>query len=103
MQASGAAREAKIASLESLLADTRERSNSLATERESLKNSLLELEISKHEGQATLVEERERARMELAKVTTEKETLEVTLERRDKELKAKKEDFRTELVSVTHC
>ena len=38
--------------------------------------------------------------MDLAKIVTEKETLEMTLELRDKELKAKKEEFRKELVSI---
>ena len=42
--------------------------------------------------------ERERSRLEVARVSTEKETLEVTLERREKELKAKREEFKKELV-----
>ena len=39
--------------------------------------------------------------MELAQLTTEKETLEVTLELREKELKTRKEEFREEQVSTT--
>ena len=39
-------------------------------------------------------------KMEVAKLTTEKETLEMTLDLRDRELKAKKEEFRGELSSL---
>jgi len=61
-----------------------------------LRNSLLELEISSHETKESLGSEREKAKLEIAKLATEKETLEVTLDRRDKELKQKKEDYREE-------
>ena len=39
-------------------------------------------------------------KMEVAKLNTEKETLEMTLDLRDRELKAKKEEFRGELSSL---
>lgn len=75
---------------------------SLRQERDVLKTSLLELEIANHEQQNTKKEDREKIKIECAKLTTEKETLEMTLDLRDKELKAKKEEYRKDLVRRQH-
>ena len=72
----------------------------LSAEKDSAKNSLLELEIAHHESEANVGTEREKVKLDLAKVVTEKETLEMTLELRDKELKAKKEEFRKKLANM---
>ena len=80
------------------VADLESKVSKLSAERDSAKSSLLELEIARHENEANVGSEREKVKLDLAKVVTEKETLEMTLELRDKELKAKKEEFRKELV-----
>ncbi len=73
----------------------------LRQERDALKTSLLEQEIVNHEHQNSKNTDKEKLKIECAKLATEKETLEMTLDRRDKELKAKKEEFRKEL--ATHA
>ena len=73
----------------------------MTSERDQAKNALLEHEIAQHEKQADLGAEKEKVNLEVARLNTEKETLEVTLERRDKELKAKKEEYRESLVRIS--
>jgi len=75
----------------------------LMAERDVVKSSLLEMEISTHESKDRLGEEREKTKLEMAKLATEKETLEVTLDRRDKELKQKKEEARTQVAELTRA
>ena len=48
-----------------------------------------------------MTQERERSRLDVARISTEKETLQVTLDRREKELKAKREEFKKEVVRMT--
>ena len=68
-------------------------------ERDQIRNNLIEAEIANHEGQTSLGQEREKVKMDVAKLTTEKETLQVTLQHREEELKNKKEEFRKNIVS----
>ena len=67
-------------------------------ERDSAKSSLLELEIAKHECEEGLAKQDSDSKMKLVQLTTEKETLEVTLELREQELKSRKEELRQEQV-----
>lgn len=91
--------EGQVVELQSALTAKSVELASVMSERDRVKNSLLDLEITNHENQANLGSEREKTKLDVARLVTEKETLEVALDRRDKELKAKKETFRDELVS----
>lgn len=94
--------EKKLTEAESRLAESEARVKVVMQERDAVKNSLLELEIANHERQESSGSEKEKERLDKAKLVTEKETLEVTLDLRDKELKAKKEEHRLEVVSCCH-
>ena len=74
-----------------------EENKALKVERDGLKSSVLELEISNHEHQNNKNTDKEKLKIECAKLATEKDTLEMTLDLRDKELKAKKEEYRKDL------
>ena len=89
---------AAIERLQTEVEAQKKKAATLTSERDQAKNALLEHEIAQHEKQADLGAEKEKVNLEVARLNTEKETLEVTLERRDKELKAKKEEFRDSLV-----
>ena len=79
--------------------DLKEKLKQMRNERDAAKSAILEEEIAKHEYREKLTRKDSEAKMELAQLTTEKETLEVTLELREKELKTRKEEFREEQVS----
>jgi len=68
----------------------------ITNERDNAKASLLELEIAKHECEEGLAKQDSDSKMKLVQLTTEKETLEVTLELREQELKSRKEELRQE-------
>ena len=72
----------------------------MTVDRDALKNSLLELEITVHEKEesSASANELKTLKLELARLATEKETLEVTLELRDKDLKSRKEDLQSKQV-----
>ena len=84
--------ERKIDGLQSKL-------SSVISERDALKTSLLEAEIAGHEGDQAKSNEIETIRVEVAKLHAEIETLQVTLDVRDNEIKVKKEELRIEKVS----
>lgn len=65
-------------------------------ERDYAKTSLLEIEIAGHEQDQSRQDEVNSLKLEVARLQTEKETLEVTLARRDSEIKSKKEECRQE-------
>ena len=71
----------------------------MRNERDKAKSSILELEIAKHECEEYLTKQDSELKMKTAQLTTEKETLEVTLALREKELKTRKEEFREEQVT----
>ena len=76
----------------------------VCNERDSAKSSLLELEIAKHECEEGLAKQDSDSKMKLVQLTTEKETLEVTLELREQELKSRKEELRQETVNkLSQC
>ena len=81
--------------------DLKEKLKFMRNERDAAKSAILEEEIAKHEYREKLTRKDSESKMELAQLTTEKETLEVTLELREKELKTRKEEFREEQVSST--
>ena len=70
-------------------------------ERDTIRNSYLEAEIASHEFHNTRLKESQDLKLELAKTQAALETLKVTLEVRDNELKLKKEDVRKEKVTNT--
>ncbi|TRY63426.1 hypothetical protein TCAL_15188 [Tigriopus californicus] len=92
--------EGQVTELRAALTAKSDEVASVIIERDRVKNSLLDLEITNHENQAHLGSEREKTKLDVARLVTEKETLEVALDRRDKELKAKKETFRDELAKL---
>ena len=73
----------------------------MKNERDNAKSSLLELEIAKHECEEGLSKQDNEIKMKIAQLTTEKETLEVTLGLREQELKARKEELRDDKVKYT--
>ena len=54
------------------------------------------MEIAKHEGENSWADREGELKMKLAQLTTEKETLEMTLKLRDNEIKSRKEENRGE-------
>ena len=72
-------------------------------ERDTIRNSYLEAEIASHEFHNTRLKESQDLKLELAKTQAALETLKVTLEVRDNELKIKKEDVRKEKVTNAAC
>ena len=76
---------------------SREELSKMKQEKDALRSSVLELEIANHEHQNSKNADIDGLKMEVAKLNTEKETLEMTLDLRDRELKAKKEEFRSDL------
>ena len=87
--------QAEAAQVESEQA--REDLSKMKQEKDALRSSVLELEIANHEHQNSENADINGLKMEVAKLNTEKETLEMTLDLRDRELKAKKEEFRGDL------
>ena len=79
--------------------DLKAKLKSARNERDTARSSLLEIEIAKHECEEGLVKQESESRMKLVQLTTEKETLEVTLELREQELKSRKEELRQEQVN----
>ena len=57
---------------------------------------ILEVEIAKHESENSWADREGELKMKLAQLTTEKETLEMTLKLRDNEIKSRKEENRGE-------
>ena len=87
-----------VKELEQHVSDLRAKLKTARNERDSAKSSLLELEIAKHECEEGLAKQDSDSKMKLVQLTTEKETLEVTLELREQELKSRKEELRQEQV-----
>ena len=79
------------------MSDSEQNLKEALSERDASKTALLEMEIAHHEQIANSGSDKEKSRLDLAKITTEKETLEVTLELKDKELKARKDEHRLEV------
>ena len=90
--------EKTINDLESHNNDLKTKLRSMKNERDNAKSSLLELEIAKHECEEGLSKQDNEIKMKIAQLTTEKETLEVTLGLREQELKARKEELRDDKV-----
>ena len=88
--------------LESHNNDLKSKLKCMKNERDNAKSSLLELEIAKHECEEGLSKQDNAIKMKLAQLTTEKETLEVTLGLREQELKARKEELRDDKVQYTN-
>ena len=93
--------EKTINDLESHNNDLKTKLRSMKNERDNAKSSLLELEIAKHECEEGLSKQDNEIKMKIAQLTTEKETLEVTLGLREQELKARKEELRDDKVKYT--
>jgi len=66
------------------------------SERDAMRANLLEVEIANHEYDQAKVNEIDAFKVEIAKLQAEIETLNVTLNVRDSEIKAKKEDLKRE-------
>ena len=92
----------KNKTLETQLTSVKEDLSKVISERDSMRNSLLEAEIANHESNNDRSKESENLKLELVKSQSAIETLEVTLSVRDNELKSKKEEIRKEKVS-TFC
>eukprot|EP00095_Tigriopus_kingsejongensis_P010803 maker-scaffold1931_size24754-snap-gene-0.11 protein:Tk10803 transcript:maker-scaffold1931_size24754-snap-gene-0.11-mRNA-1 annotation:"golgin subfamily a member" len=90
----------RVRNLVQELSSTRAQLAGITAERDSAQHTLLEMEITHHDHQNHLGSEREKSKMDIARLATEKETLEVALERRDRELKSKKESFRQDTVRL---
>ena len=95
---SEAKEQAEVALIEA--EQSREELSRMKQEKDALRSSVLELEIANHEHQNSKNADIDGLKMEVAKLNTEKETLEMTLDLRDRELKAKKEEFRSDLSSL---
>lgn len=67
-------------------------------EKDSLRNSLLEIEIASHEGDNLKAGELDTLKIEIAKLQAEKETLNVTLSIRENEIRTKKDEIKQEKV-----
>jgi len=80
----------------SVIPELREKLKVCQQERDSAKNSLIEVEIAKHESENSWADREGELKMKLAQLTTEKETLEMTLKLRDNEIKSRKEENRGE-------
>jgi len=77
-----------------VIPELRDRLKKCQQERDSVKNSLIEVEIAKHEAEEAALQRESDLKMKITQLTTEKETLEVTLRLRDNELKNRKEESR---------
>ena len=74
--------------------ELKEKLKKCQSERDGAKASLIEVEIAKHEVEENMVKLESDLKMRITQLTTEKETLEVTLSLRDNDLKNRKEDSR---------
>ena len=88
--------------METQLTSVKEDLSKVTTERDSMRNSLLEAEIANHENNNDRSRESENLKLELVKSQSAIETLEVTLSVRDNELKSKKEEIRKEKVRTMY-
>ena len=79
-----------------VIPELRDKLKKCQQERDSVKNSLIEVEIAKHQGEEGALQREAELRMKITQLNTEKETLEVTLKLRDNELKNRKEESRQE-------
>ena len=88
--------------METQLTSVKEDLSKVTSERDSMRNSLLEAEIANHENNNDRSRESENLKLELVKSQSAIETLEVTLSVRDNELKSKKEEIRKEKVRTMY-
>ena len=88
-----------IKDLEQHNTDLKTKLQSMRNERDTAKSSLLEIEIAKHECEEGLSKQDSESKLKMVQVTTEKETLEMTLGLREQELKTRKEELRQEQVN----
>ena len=79
-----------------VIPELRDKLKKCQQERDSVKGSLIEVEIAKHESEEGALQRESDLKMRITQLNTEKETLEVTLKLRDNELKNRKEEGRQE-------
>ena len=79
-----------------VIPELRDKLKKCQQERDSVKTSLIEVEIAKHESEEACLRRESDLKMKITQLTTEKETLEVTLKLRDNELKNRMEESRQE-------
>ena len=77
-----------------VIPELRDKLKKCQQERDSVKTSLIEVEIAKHEAEEACLQRESDLKMKITQLTTEKETLEVTLKLRDNELKNRMEESR---------
>ena len=90
--------EKRLKDLEQHNSDLKTKLQVMRNQRDTAKSSLLEIEIAKHECEEGLSKQDSESKLKMVQLTTEKETLEMTLELREQELKTRKEELRQEQV-----
>lgn len=83
-----------VENLNRQIVDLESKLTTVTAERDSLRTSLLEAEIADHEGNEAKHHEIENIKVGMTKLQAEIETMQVTLDVRDGEIKAKKDELK---------